>query len=55
MNSKWVPTIITVIVTVLGAFTPDIQAYVAHHPEAGVLVAGLYAFIKGLTPSPVAK
>lgn len=50
---KWIPTIVTVILALAGALTPQISAFVTAHPEAATILAGVYAVIKGLMPSPV--
>jgi hypothetical protein len=51
---KWLPTIVTMIVTGLGLLTGVIQAAYAAHPDLALVVTGLYAIIKGLLPSPIA-
>jgi hypothetical protein len=50
---KWIPTFLTLGLTAAGAFTPQIQHYIANHPTAGLLVAGLWAVLKGVLPSPL--
>ena len=54
LMKKWIPTIVTLVLTIAGMLTPQIQAALAHHPEYAMLVAGVYAILKGLAPSPVA-
>jgi hypothetical protein len=50
--TAWIPTIVTLLVTILAAVAaPD---WVAAHPVVAAVVAGIYAIVKGLLPSPVA-
>lgn len=53
--TKWLPTIVTLIVTLIGVFTPQVEAFVSAHPAVAALLAGVYAIVKGLLPSPVTK
>ena len=51
----WVPTAITVGLALLSALEPTINSYVAAHPQQAVLLAGVWAILKGLMKSPVGK
>lgn len=53
--TKWIPIIVTIAGTVIGALTPAIQAFIIKHPEAMTIVAGVYAILKNLLPSPVVQ
>jgi len=50
---KWIPTIVTLVAMLVGALTPQIQEALKHHPEAALLIGGIYAILKGLAPSPI--
>ena len=50
---KWVPTIVTLALTMVGVFSTQIQAALSAHPTWGLAIAGVYAILKGLAPSPV--
>lgn len=52
---KWLPSVITLCVTAVGLFQPDLQSYVGTHPQVAVAVGGIYAIVKGLLPSPVSS
>ena len=51
--TKWIPIAVTILLALVGALTPQINAYVAAHPAAAMVIAGVYAVLKGLMPSPV--
>jgi len=51
--TKWLPTVITLVLTLIGILTPAIQHYLSAHPAASTVLVGIYALIKGLLPSPV--
>lgn len=51
--TKWLPTLVTLVLGLLGAFEPSIQAYVSAHPQSAVVLGAIYALIKGLAASPV--
>jgi hypothetical protein len=53
--TKWVPTIVTLLLTIAGMFAAPIQAALSAHPTIGLLLGGIYAIIKGLLPSPVTQ
>lgn len=50
---KWITTAVTLGATIVGAFHPDIQAWMGHHPQFMTLLGGLYAVFAGLLPSPI--
>lgn len=50
---KWVPTIVTLALTMIGMFDGPIKAALSAHPTWGLAIAGVYAIVKGLAPSPV--
>jgi hypothetical protein len=50
---KWIPVLITVGGTIISMLTPAIQHFWSTHPETTVLIAGIWAVVKGLLPSPV--
>jgi hypothetical protein len=50
MNS-WIPTVVTIVGSILASIhAPD---WIAAHPQLAAGLAGLYALIKGLLPSPI--
>jgi len=50
---KWVPTIVTLALTMIGMFDGPIKVALSAHPALGLAIAGVYAILKGLAPSPV--
>ena len=52
---QWLPTAITAFLGILAAFSEPIQGFISAHPMAGVVLGAVYAIVKGLLPSPVAK
>lgn len=50
---KLIPSLVTLGLTVIALFDPQIQDYVVGHPQVAAGLAGLYALLKGLMPSPV--
>ena len=52
---KIIPSLVTLTATAVSLFSPEIQAYIGGHAAVATVVAGIYALIKGLLPSPVAK
>lgn len=50
----WIPTVVTAILGVVAAFSPQIQDVLSAHPAISVVLGAVYAIIKGLLPSPVA-
>jgi len=53
--NKWLPTITTIILGVIGSFTPQIQDAIAHHPGVALVLGTGYAILKGLLQSPLPK
>lgn len=55
MNSfkSWIPILITIGTAVVAAVTPNIQHFWSAHPTVTVVLAGVWAVIKGLLPSPL--
>ena len=53
--TKWIPTATTLILTIISANSDAIQTYISHHPQVAVILAAVYAIVKGLCPSPVTK
>ena len=49
---KYLPSVISILVMLASAFALPIQHAVAAHPEAGVIVAGLYAILAHISPQP---
>lgn len=49
----WLPTFLTIALGAVAAATPDIQAQIVKHPEAGIVFATVYAAIKGILTSPL--
>lgn len=52
---KWLPALVTLVVTVVGALVEPIQAAIVAHPSVAVIVGGVYAIAKLLVPSPLGK
>lgn len=50
---KFIPSFVTLALTAASLFAPQIQAFVTAHPSAAAGLAGVYALIKGLLPSPI--
>lgn len=50
---KWIPTIVTVVLGLAGAFTPQIQGLVSAHPATATVFAAIYAVVKGLLNTPL--
>lgn len=52
---KWWHTLATIGAIALGAFTPPIQGAISAHPTVSFILAGVWAILGHLLPSPVAK
>ena len=52
---KWIPTVVTVVLGLAGAFTPQIESLVSSHPASAVIFAAVYAVVKGLLNTPLGK
>jgi hypothetical protein len=52
---KWIPTIVTVVLGLVGAFNPQVQSLVVNHPSSAAVFAAIYAVVKGLAASPLGK
>ena len=52
---QWLPILITIAGTVIAALTPAVQDFWSKHPETTTVIAGVWALIKGLLPSPVVQ
>jgi uncharacterized protein YaiE (UPF0345 family) len=50
---KWWPTLVTIGGTLIGVLTPSIQGFLVKHPEIMTIVAGVYAILQHMMPSPV--
>ena len=50
-----IPSILTALLTIAGLFTPQIQSALSAHPQAALVVGGVYAVLNHLMPSPVAS
>ena len=50
---KYLPSVIAAASAGVVAVLPQIQVYLAHHPEATAIVAAIYAIISHIAPSPV--
>lgn len=53
--TKWLPALITVLLTVVGALAEPIKLFVASHPLASIILGGVYALLKLFITSPIAK
>ena len=53
--TKWIPTVVTLLGTIISVMTPAILNYEKVHPQVVLILAGIYAIIKGLLPSPVSN
>ncbi len=51
---NWLPSVVSALVVLATSFTPQIQGYLVAHPVASAVVAGAYAILTHLLPSPVA-
>ena len=51
--AAWLPTAITVGSALAAALYPQAQSYIVSHPSQAVLIAGLWAVLKGLMASPL--
>lgn len=49
----WIPSFVTLALTIAGLFNAPIQSFISSHPTAGIAIGGIYAVLKGLLPSPV--
>lgn len=52
---KYLPTIISVLVMLATTFAPQLQHLISLHPEAGVIIGGLYAILAHFSPQPLGK
>lgn len=52
---NWMVSLIAVIGSGISIYNSQIQAWLVTHPQAGVLIAGLYAILAHLMPSPVSS
>jgi hypothetical protein len=51
---KWLPSILTVLTALATAFSGTLQGYVSHHPAVAIVLAGVWAVVNHLFPSPAA-
>lgn len=52
---KFWPTIVSVGTLVAGVLSPSFQGVIAAHPTVSAVVAGVWAVLSHLLPSPVAS
>lgn len=50
---KFLPSIIPVVVLIVGTFAPQIQAAIAAHPSVALALGGIYSVLTHILPSPV--
>jgi hypothetical protein len=50
---SWIPIFVTIAGTVVGAVTPAVERYWSSHPTTTIVIAGVWAILKGLFPSPI--
>jgi hypothetical protein len=53
-SMNWTVSLIALIGSAASIYAPQAQAWILHHPQAGVVIAGLYSIFAHLMPSPVA-
>jgi hypothetical protein len=51
--TKFIPSVVTLVLTAASLFSTEIQTFVAGHATIATVIAGVYALIKGLLPSPL--
>lgn len=52
---KYLPSVIAILGMLATTFAPQIQHLISLHPEAGVIVGGLYAILAHFSPPPGSK
>lgn len=52
---KYLPSIIAVLGVLATTFAPQLQHLISLHPEAGVIIGGLYAILSHIWPPPQGK
>ena len=52
---KWIPTLVTFVLSIIGMSDSAIQTFVSHHPMSAVIFAAVYAIVKGLLASPLGQ
>lgn len=50
---KWIPSVITCAASLAAIYHDPLTKWIGSHPQAAVVVAGIYALAKGLAPSPL--
>lgn len=50
--SKWLPSLLPVLVLLADQFSAVVQGFLSGHPKVAVLIAAVYAVIMHLIPSP---
>jgi len=53
--TKYLPSVVPVVVALLTAITPTIQDWFTKHPTIGIATAAVYAVVAHWLPSPTAK
>lgn len=51
--TKFLPIIVTSLLALIGANSVAVTAYISAHPGAATILAGVYAIIHALLPSPL--
>lgn len=52
---KYLPLLITILGVGSTIFSQTVQSFWAHHPETVAVIAGAWASVKWLLPSPIQK
>jgi len=50
VSLNWLPTLFTIIGTLVVTFSPQINGYLAQHPTLTTIVVGIYAILNHLYP-----
>ena len=51
--SKYLPSIVSIVVLVAGTFSQPVQEAIAAHPNLALVLGGVYSVLSHLLPSPL--